>query len=332
MQAFAFHRAERIEDALAAIARPGVKLLAGGTNLIDLMKGGIEQPAHVVDISRLPCASIESTEDGGVRIGALATNSAIAGHALIRRRYPLIARALLSGASPQLRNMASLGGNLMQRTRCWYFYDTAVAACNKRSPGSGCAARDGCNRMHAIFGASEHCVATHPSDLAVALCALDATVEVRSLRGERRIPIAAFHRLPGDAPQRDTTLEADELITAVALPPVGFERHSCYLKVRDRASYAFALVSVAAALDLDRGSVRDARIALGGVAHRPWRAAEAERILIGGALEADAIARAAGAALKDAAPLADNRFKVAMAERAIGEALRLAAGASEWIR
>ena len=325
MRSFAFQRVERIEDAVDAIG-PDAKFLAGGTNLVDLMKGDVEQPLRVIDINRLPLAAIASTPDGGVRIGALMRNSDCANHALIRNQYPLLAQALLSGASPQLRNMASMGGNLLQRTRCYYFYDTAFAQCNKRNPGSGCAAREGYNRIHAILGASEHCVAVHPSDMAVALAALDAVVEVRGPRGIRRINLAEFHRLPGGTPQRDTNLEPDELVVAIQIPPNGFAKHSYYLKVRDRASYAFALVSVAAALDVESGVVRDARIALGGVAHKPWRASEAERALVGARLDTSAIERAAQACVNGAKPLQHNAFKVELAKRSVARALESAGG------
>ena len=324
MQAFEYQRAEQVDDALGSIAVPGAKWLAGGTNLLDLMKSGIENPSTLIDISRLPCAAVELTKDDGLRIGAAARNSAVADHPLVRSRYPLLAQALLAGASAQLRNMASIGGNLMQRTRCYYFYDRAFGACNKREPGSGCAARTGFNRIHAIFGASEHCIATHPSDMAVALNALDAVVEVRSARGSRAIPIDAFHRLPGDTPQDDTELQPDELIVAVTLPRSARAQHSYYLKVRDRASFAFALVSVAAALELRDGNVHDARIALGGVAHKPWRARTAEQALMGRRLDDAAIAAAARAAIEHAEPLRDNAFKIGMVQRATAQALRIA--------
>jgi len=326
MQAFAYRRADRVEDALAAIGETGVKVLAGGTNLVDLMKSGIENPARIIDINRLPYAAIEPTPDGGVRIGALARNSDAADHPLVRSRYPLLAQALLAGASPQLRNMASVAGNLMQRTRCYYFCDPAFAACNKREPGSGCAARTGFNRIHAIFGASDQCVATHPSDMAVALNALDALIEVRSAEGARTIPLDAFHRLPDAAPERDTNLAPNELIVAITLPRSPFARHSHYLKIRDRASFAFALLAVAAALHLRDGMVLDARLALGGVAHKPWRAHGAELALIGNRLSAATIAAAAEAAIRGAEPLHDNAFKIGMLREAVAHALR-AAGA-----
>jgi xanthine dehydrogenase YagS FAD-binding subunit len=328
MQAFSYLRAERLDDAVAALARPGTKLLGGGTNLVDLMKADVERPVVLVDITRLPLADIRETRDGGVRIGALARNSDTADHPLIRTRYPLLSQALLAGASPQLRNMATVGGNLLQRTRCHYFYDVAYAECNKRRPGSGCAARAGFTRQHAILGASEQCIATHPSDMAVALAALDATVHVQSRTGERRIPLADFHRLPGTTPEQDTNLAADEMILAVELPPSPFAAHAHYLKVRDRASYAFALVSVAAALDrAPDGTVRAARIALGGVAHKPWRVADAERRLVGTRLEREALDDAARLCVAGAQPVRDNAFKVVLAHRAIARALQIA-GAS----
>ena len=328
MHAFVYLRASSMDDALALASDPNTKFLAGGTNLLDLMKGGVEQPTRVVDINRLPLDRITELPDGGVRVGALTRNSELANHRLIRERYPLLSQALLAGASPQLRNMASVGGNLLQRTRCGYFTDSAFPACNKRHPGSGCAAREGSNRMHAILGASEQCIAVNPSDMAVALAALDAVVAVRGPHGERRIPMSEFHRLPGTTPQRDTNLAPGELIVAVELPPSRFAAHSHYLKVRDRASYAFALISVAAALDMSDGSVRDARIVLGGVAHKPWRVRAAERALIGGRLEPGAIDTAAHASVDGSRPYRDNAFKVALAQRAVARALRTAGGSA----
>ena len=325
MRSFEYTSARSVDEALAGIG-PGAKFLAGGTNLVDLMKGDVEKPARLVDINALPLADIAATPAGGVRIGAMVRNSDCASHPLIRERYPLLSQALLAGASPQLRNMASTGGNLMQRTRCYYFYDTAFDRCNKRMPGSGCAAMEGYNRIHAILGASSQCVATHPSDMAVALAALDAMVEVLGRSGTRRIPATQFHRLPGDTPQLDANIEPDELIVAVELPPNGFAQRSHYLKVRDRASYAFALVSVAAALEMDGNTVRTARIALGGVAHKPWRAMEAESALAGRRLDAAAIERAAEASVAGARPLHDNAFKVALAKRSVARALEVAGG------
>jgi xanthine dehydrogenase YagS FAD-binding subunit len=323
MEPFTYQRAQDLEAAIAAIG-PEAKFLAGGTNLLDLMKGGVERPVKLVDITRLPLAAIEDAQEGGLRIGAMVRNSDCAADPRVRERYPLLAQAIVAGASPQLRNMASTGGNLLQRTRCYYFYDTAFHACNKRAPGSGCAALEGYNRNHAILGASDRCIATHPSDMCVALAALDATVVARGPTGERRIPFAKFHRLPGDTPQRDTDLEPGELIVAVELPRPPWT-HSHYLKVRDRASYAFALVSVAAALDMADGAVRDARIALGGVAHKPWRAQEAERALVGRRLDEAALDAAAAACVRGARPHKHNAFKVALAQRSVKRALANAA-------
>ena len=324
MREFEYERAEQIEQAIAAALAPQTKYLAGGTNLLDLMKGDVERPVRIVDINRLPLAQIVQYPNGGVRIGAMVRNSDVADHPYIRQHYPLLSQALLAGASAQLRNMASVGGNLLQRTRCYYFYDTAFPSCNKRDPGTGCAARDGFNRIHAIFGASEHCVATHPSDMAVALAALDAVVEVRGHDGTRRIPIDQFYRLPENIPAIDTTLAPGELILAVELPPSRFAAHSHYLKVRDRSSYAFALVSVAAALHQQDGKVIDARIVLGGVAHKPWRVKNAERQLIGGPLDGGAIEAAARASVEGAQPLQDNAFKIDLARRAVVQALQVA--------
>jgi xanthine dehydrogenase YagS FAD-binding subunit len=313
-------RYERAADASAAIATiAGAQrgaYLGGGTNLVDLMKLGVSTPELLVDVARLPYRSIDLLPDGGVRIGAAVKNSELAADATIRARYPVLAQALLSGASGQLRNLATTGGNLLQRTRCSYFQDVTMP-CNKRAPGTGCSARDGYNRGLAILGASEACVATHPSDMAVALVALDAVVRVRGSRGDRTIPLVDFHRLPGDEPQRDTVLEYGDLITAVDLPPLPFAARSRYRKVRDRASYAFALVSVAAALDVAGGVVRDVRLALGGVAHKPWRAARAEAALRGAAATEESFRRAAEAELAGAVPLRDNAFKVPLARNAI---------------
>ena len=321
MQAFDYVRIQSVDDAVRALRDPATKCLAGGTNLLDLMKGDIEAPIRLVDITHLPLNAVTPSPDGGLRIGALVRNSDLANHRYVRERYPLLSRALLAGASPQLRNMATVGGNLLQRTRCYYFYDTAYAACNKRNPGSGCAARDGYNRIHAIFGASPQCVAVNPSDMNVALLALDAVVDVRSSRGSRAIPLAAFHRLPGTTPERDTNLERDELIVGVTLPPSRFTSAD-YLKVRDRTSYAFALVSVATGVRVVDGRIADARIALGGVAHKPWRAEAAERALVGRRLDRDTIAAVSEAAVAGAVPLRDNAFKVELARRTVARALR----------
>jgi xanthine dehydrogenase YagS FAD-binding subunit len=327
MRAFDYVRAERVDDVLAALADGGTRCLAGGTNLLDLMKGYVEQPTRLIDITRLPLREIAALPDGGMRIGALVPNSDLANDRRIRERYPLLSQALVAGASPQLRNMATVGGNLLQRTRCHYFTDVGFASCNKRKPGSGCAARDGANRIHAILGASEQCIATHPSDMCVALAALDAVVEVRSAGGVRHIPMTAFHRLPGTNPERDTELRHDELITAVLLPRSTLADHSRYLKVRDRASYEFALVSVAAGLDMAGDRVRDARIALGGVAHRPWRASAAEQALIGNALNDATLSAAGAAATQSARAYRDNGFKITLAQRTVVRALQQAAQA-----
>jgi xanthine dehydrogenase YagS FAD-binding subunit len=326
MQAFVYLRPTTVDEALAAGRDSNTRYLAGGTNLLDLMKGYVEQPTRLIDINRLPLGEVTELPEGGVRIGALVKNSDLANDPLIRERYPLLAQALVSGASPQLRNMASVGGNLLQRTRCGYFTDAAFGQCNKRMPGSGCGAREGWNRMHAIFGASDQCIATNPSDMAVAMLALDATVLVRSPRGEGRIAMADFHRLPGTTPQRDNNLAPGDLITAVELPPPRFAAHSHYLKVRDRASYAFALVSVACALEKRDGRVADARIVLGGVAHKPWRVTAAERQLVGTTLEPRAVESAAQVSVEGARPYRENAFKIALAQRAVARAIRTAGG------
>jgi xanthine dehydrogenase YagS FAD-binding subunit len=284
------------------------------------MKENVARPSRLIDITLLPLKEILPGPDGGLRLGALVTNTDVAYDGQVERRYPLLAKAILAGASPQLRNMATVGGNLMQRTRCYYFYDTATP-CNKREPGTGCAARDGCNRMHAILGASEHCIAVHPSDMCVALAALEASVRVTGPGGDRAIPFGEFHRLPGDTPAQDTTLQHGELIVAIELPQSPFAPHSYYLKVRDRASYAFALVAVAAALELDRGTIRQARVVLGGVAHKPWRSPEAEAALSGRPASEASFRQAAEAALTNAKPLAHNAYKVELGKRAIVRAL-----------
>lgn len=324
MQSFFYDRATSPADALRLGQQAGAHFLGGGTNLLDLVKGDVEHPMRLVDLTRIGLDQVTEAANGTVRIGALARNSDVANHALIRQRYPLLSQALLSGASAQLRNMATMGGNLMQRTRCPYFTDTAFDMCNKRMPGSGCGALKGYNRTHAILGASQACVAVNPSDMNVALAALDAVITVSSPRGERTIPIAQFHRLPGDAPQIDTVLMPGEMITAIDLPASPFARHASYLKVRDRASYAFALVSVAALLDIDNGVVRGARIALGGVAQKPWRLPEAEAALAGSALSDASANRAATLLTAGAVGLKDNQFKIAMVQRAIVRALRQA--------
>lgn len=306
------------------LAGPASRFIAGGTNLLDLMKENVARPEHLIDITGLPLKEVRQTESGGVMIGALVSNADLAWHPLIESRYPLLSQAVLAGASPQLRNMASTGGNLLQRTRCYYFYDSNVP-CNKREPGSGCPARDGLNRIHAILGASDQCVATHPSDMCVALAALEAVVHVQGRAGKRSIEFADFHRLPEDSPERDNQLADDELITAVELPPARFAGHSHYLKIRDRASYAFALVSVAAALELDGDVISDVRLALGGVAHKPWRDKAVEQSLIGKQVSRENLVAAADAMLRDAQPLAHNAFKIKLARRAIVRALSDAA-------
>jgi len=324
MQSIYYDRARDAVDALRLVQQDGARFIGGGTNLLDLMKGDIEHPVRLVDITHAGLDRIEELPGGGLRIGAGVRNADAAQHALVRERYPLLAQAMLSGASAQLRNMATMGGNLMQRTRCPYFTDTAFSHCNKRDPGSGCDARQGYQRMHAILGASQACVAVNPSDMSVALAAPDAVVLLRGPQGGREVALADFHRLPGDTPQRDTVLQPGELIVAIDLPPSAMARHSHYLKLRDRASYAFALVSVAAALDMDGRTVRDARLALGGVAHKPWRRREAESLLQGHPLD-EAQCRAAAQRLLDGAqPLEGNRFKVELAQRAIVRTLQIA--------
>ncbi len=313
MKPFRYERASDASTAVAMLTQAsGSAFLGGGTNLVDLMKMGVVQPQLLIDVSHLPYNRVELLADGSVRIGAAVRNSDLAADRTIRSRYPMLAQALLAGASGQLRNLATTGGNLLQRTRCVYFQDISKP-CNKREPGSGCPAREGYHRNLAILGASEACIATHPSDMAVAMVALDAVVRVLGSNGERTIPLISFHRLPGDEPQRDTMLEHGELITAVDLPPLVFATHSHYRKVRDRASYAFALVSVAAAIDVADGRVRDARIAFGGVAHVPWRATKAESVLRGAAATEEVFRRAADAELAEAQPLRGNEFKVPLA-------------------
>lgn len=326
MNPFEYQRAAQLTDATRAIARgEGAKILAGGTNLVDLMKNGVETPTRLIDINHLPLAKIEPLPGGGLRLGALARNSDTANHPMVRAQYPLLSQAILSGASAQLRNLATNGGNLMQRTRCPYFMDVAFPQCNKRAPGSGCGAIDGFNRTHAIFGASAQCIATNPSDMCVALVALDALVRVRGGGGERTIPIGEFHRVPGDTPERETNLRPDELIVAIDLPSSDID-HSHYLKVRDRASYEFALVSVATAFAMRDGRINHARIVLGGVAHKPWRAADAEAVLKNQPLGIDVFQAAAHTAVEGAKPYRENRFKVELARRAIISALSTAGG------
>jgi xanthine dehydrogenase YagS FAD-binding subunit len=322
---FQYARAGDVADAVRLIsADPSAKFIAGGTNLIDLMKEDVERPSRLIDISRLPLTSVERTASGGLRIGALVPNSDLAYHPLVEQHYPLLASAILAGASPQLRNMASTGGNLLQRTRCYYFYDTATP-CNKRDPGSGCSAINGLNRMHAILGTSEACIATHPSDMCVALAALEARIHVAGPSGERTLAISDFHRLPEDTPHVDTNLHSNEIVTAVELPPQGFNVHYTYLKIRDRLSYAFALVSIAAALELDGTTIKEARLALGGVAHKPWRNPAAESALRGQAANRATFSDAADIMLHDAKGYAHNAFKIDLAHRGIVRALTQAA-------
>ena len=315
MTPFTYARAADPADAVSRAAA-GARYLGGGTNLVDLMRETIEAPASLVDVTGLS-RTIEETEGGGVLIGAAARNTEVAEHRLIRTRYPMLTRAIVAGASAQIRNMATTGGNLLQRTRCTYFYDDEGSRCNKRHPGQGCDAIEGFNRNHAILGASAACVATHPSDMCVALAALDAVVHLRSASRERALPLTELHRLPGDLPDVDTMLEPGELITAIELPPLDWAATSTYRKVRDRASYAFALVSVAAAVKLEGGIVQDVRLALGGVAHKPWRADKAEAVLRGQPATEAAFAAAAEAELADARPLKDNGFKIELARRTI---------------
>jgi len=319
---FEYERASDASDAVARVAsHPNAAFLGGGTNLVDHMRLGVARPDLLVDVSRLPFADITSLPGGGFRIGAAVRNSDLAAHRGLRERYPMLSQALLAGASGQLRNLATTGGNLLQRTRCAYFQDVTTP-CNKRNPGAGCAALEGHNRDHAILGASEHCVAVHPSDMAVALAALGAEVIVLGARGERRIAVTDFHRLPGSAPERDTVLERGDLITAVELPQLPMAANSAYYKVRDRASYAFALVSVAAALDVRNGRVADVRIALGGVAHKPWRALRAEAALRGAAATDECYSKAVDVELAEARPLRHNAFKVALARNLMRMMLR----------
>jgi len=329
---FEYARAIDVPDAIRQIAAdPEARFIAGGTNLIDLMKYDVERPGRLIDITHLPLKTIEETSNGGLRIGALVPNSDLAYHPLIEKRYPLLSSAILAGASQQLRNMASTAGNLLQRTRCFYFYDTAMP-CNKREPGSGCSALDGINRNNAILGTSDACIATHPSDMCVALAALEATVHVAGPDGERAIAFADFHRLPGDTPQIDTNLAPSEIIVAVELPPKGFAANYSYLKIRDRLSYAFALVSVAAAIDIEGGRIKEARLALGGVAHKPWRKVEAEAALHGEAPDQTAFTRAADILLRDARGFAHNAFKIRLARRAIERTLTQAANGTPQVQ
>ncbi|CCH02686.1 xanthine dehydrogenase YagS FAD-binding subunit [Fibrella aestuarina BUZ 2] len=329
MRPFTYSCAKDATNALTQLAgNPTAKFLAGGTNLLDLMKEDVERPTALVDISGLKLTEIKSitmgATSGGVSIGGLGKNTDAANHPLIRQQYPLLTQAILAGASGQIRNMATNGGNLLQRTRCPYFYEVSMP-CNKRAPGSGCGALEGVNRLHAIFGWSEKCVAVYPSDMAVALAALDAVVRVRNAQGqERTIAFTDFHRLPGDKPEQDTNLQPGELITAIDLPKNALADHSYYLKVRDRASYAFALLSVAAGLELSGNTIKQARIAMGGVAHKPWRALKAEQFLVGKEATDENFKGAADAEMADAKPLEHNKFKVELGRRSIVLALQTA--------
>ncbi|MBB3938590.1 xanthine dehydrogenase YagS FAD-binding subunit [Novosphingobium fluoreni] len=320
MNPFQYARADDAADALRRGAISGAAYLGGGTNLVDLMRETIARPDQLIDVTGLP-ATIAETDDGGLLIDAAVRNTALAEHPAVRMRYPVLSRAILAGASAQIRNMATVGGNLLQRTRCTYFYDAEGARCNKRTPGSGCDAREGFNRIHAVLGASDACVATHPSDMCVALAALDATVHVDGAEGQRTIPFADLHRLPGDQPDRDTVLRDGELITAIALPALPTGARSAYRKVRDRASYAFALVSVAAVLQLEGDRVVDVRIAFGGVAHKPWRATKAEAALRGQTITQQVVLDAAAAEFAEARPLRDNAFKPALVARTLAAVL-----------
>jgi xanthine dehydrogenase YagS FAD-binding subunit len=323
---FTYARASDVAGAVREMAATSdAKFIAGGTNLIDLMKENVERPAALIDITRLPLRGVRAGPGGGLRIGALTSNTDVAYDEQIERYYPLVSKAILAGASAQLRNMATVGGNLMQRTRCSYFYDLATP-CNKRDPGSGCSAKDGFNKYHAIFGASEQCIATYPSDMCTALAALDAVVQVTGPKGERAVPIADFHRLPGDTPDLDNNLQRGEIITWVDLPAHGFPEHYAYLKIRERTSYAFALVSVAAALELDGDTIVQARLALGSVAHKPWRNREVEEVLERQPATHANFQKAAETLMREARGYGHNDFKIELAKRAIVRALQTAAG------
>lgn len=332
MNNFHYSRASDIADAVRQrAADPAAKFIAGGTNIIDLMKYNVERPARLIDISHLPLRTVEQRTDGGLMIGALVPNTDLAYHPLVEKNYPMLSSAILAGASQQLRNMASVGGNLVQRTRCFYFYDLTMP-CNKRAPGSGCGAIDGINRINAILGTSDACIATHPSDMCVALAALEAKVHVTGPSGDRVIDFDDFHRLPGSTPERDTNLEPEEIITAIELPARGFAAHHSYLKIRDRLSYAFALVSAAAGLELENGRIKEARVALGGVAHKPWRVAEAEAVMRGQPAEEATFAHAADTLLRGAKALSHNGFKIELARRTAIRALTQAARATPQIQ
>jgi xanthine dehydrogenase YagS FAD-binding subunit len=321
VNSFSYTRAADVASAVREVAADGAAFIAGGTNLIDLMKENVSKPSRLVDITRLPLNRIEELPDGGLRLGALVPNSDTAYHAVVERRYPILSRAILAGASAQLRNMATNGGNLLQRTRCYYFYDIATP-CNKRDPGAGCSAINGFNRIHAILGTSDQCIAVHPSDMCVALAALEAVVHVTGANGDRTIPFAEFHRLPGDTPQIDSNLAKDEIITSIDLPAKGFADHYAYLKIRDRASYAFALVSVAAALEMDGDTITETRLALGGVAHKPWRNPDAEAMLNGIKATRDHFEAVAETIVRGAQGFGHNTFKIELARRAVIRALQ----------
>ena len=314
MNPFTFGRAQDAADAVRQGAVAGSRYLGGGTNLVDLMRETVERPSQLVDVSGLP-QQIEERPDGSLLVGAAVKNTALAEHLAVRTRFPMLSRAIASGASGQIRNMATVAGNILQRTRCSYFYDHEGAHCNKRNPGEGCDAIEGVHRMHAVLGASSACIATHPSDMCVALAALDAVVHLQGAGGARQVAFTDFHLLPQDHPERETVLQPGELITAIAIPPLAFGANSTYRKVRDRASYAFALVSVAAALEVEDGVVKDVRLALGGVAHRPWRASTLEQMLRGQPASASHFEAAAQAEMADAKPLRDNAFKIPLAQR-----------------
>ena len=325
MNNFTYIRATTVKDAVnRAVADQNAMFIGGGTNLVDRLKAFVDEPSQLIDISRLQMQKIEKMANGSLRLGALVTNTAVADHTDIRRDYPMLTRAILSGASQQIRNMATVGGNLLQKTRCPYYYDTAFA-CNKREPGTGCPAATGINRMHAILAASDQCVAVHPSDMCVALAALDAVVEVEGPQGKRQIPFGDFHRLPGNTPEKDSNLQPGELIISVILPPLAFAKSGVYLKLRDRTSYSFALISVAAALEIAGEKIKDARLAMGGVAHKPWRAVEAEKFLIGKTADISTFTQAANIALQGAKPLAHNGYKIELTKRAIRRALTVSA-------
>lgn len=330
MKQFQYVKPTTLQATLDVIGKPGSKIIAGGTNLIDLMKRGVTAPDKLVDINHLEIVNHVSLKaitatKSGLSIGTLALNSVVSENDMVVQRQPLLAMALKAGASPQLRNMATVGGNMMQRTRCGYFYDTTMP-CNKRVPGTGCGAMEGVNRMHAIFGASPQCIAVHPSDMCVALAALDATVIIAGKKGERHIPFTAFHRLPGEHPELDNTLAKDELILGIEIPDNNFAKNSYYLKIRDRQSYAFALVSVAAALEIDNGLIKNARLAMGGVAHKPWRLFDAEKSLVGKPATEESFAHAAQLAMQGAKGYGNNSFKLKLAPATITEALKHAAG------